>query len=124
MRIPIAYALAWPMRIKTPSSKLDLAKIATLTFEEPNETKFPAIGLAREALKNGGVLPIVLNASNEIAVAAFLEKKIGFLDITKVVERVLEKFSGNRISLLEDVYLFDEEARSFASNLIKMNSFS
>ena len=123
MRIPISYALAWPNRIKNPGPKLDLAKISTLTFEKPNEEKFPAIRLAREALRKGGVLPIVLNASNEIAVAAFMEKKIGFLDITKVVEKALEKFLGNKISLLEDVYSVDEEVRSFAFNFIKMKLF-
>ena len=123
MRIPISYALAWPNRIKNPGPKLDLAKISTLTFEKPNEEKFPAIRLAREALRKGGVLPIVLNASNEIAVAAFMEKKIGFLDITKVVEKALEKFLGNKISSLEDVYSVDEEVRSFAINLIKMKLF-
>ena len=78
---------------------------------------------AREALRKGRGWPIVLNASNEIAVTAFMEKKIGFLDITKVVEKALEKFLGNKISSLEDVYSVDEEVRSFAANLIKMKLF-
>ncbi|MFL6744152.1 MAG: 1-deoxy-D-xylulose-5-phosphate reductoisomerase, partial [Sphingomicrobium sp.] len=87
MRIPIAYALAWPERIATPAQRLDLAAIATLDFEAADLTRFPALRLAREALEAGGAAPIVLNAANEVAVRRFLAGQIGFTDIAALVER-------------------------------------
>ena len=78
MRIPIAYALAWPERIESPSQRLDLAAIARLDFELPDLARFPALRLAREALEAGGAAPIILNAANEVAVASFLAGEIGF----------------------------------------------
>ena len=94
MRTPIACAWAWPGRVAWPAPKLDLAAIATLTFEAPDETRFPALRLAREALAAGGGAPAALNAANEIAVAAFLEGQIGFLDIAAVVETTLDRMTG------------------------------
>ena len=86
MRIPIAHALAWPQRLPTQSPRLDLVQVAKLEFHAPDEIRFPALRLAREALTAGAGAPAVLNAANEIAVAAFLDRKIGFLDIAGIVE--------------------------------------
>ena len=91
MRIPIAYALAWPERIPTPAQRLDLASIARLEFEEPDLTRFPALRIAREALEAGGSAPAVLNAANEAAVSRFLTGSIAFTDIPRLVERALEE---------------------------------
>ncbi|TPW04053.1 MAG: 1-deoxy-D-xylulose-5-phosphate reductoisomerase, partial [bacterium] len=96
MRTPIAYALGWPNRIEAPAPKLDLAAIATLTFESPDPVRFPALRLAREALKAGGSAAAVMNAANEIAVAAFLNRRIGFLDIAQVVERTIDGVEQRR----------------------------
>ena len=91
MRIPIAYALAWPERIPTPAQRLDLASIARLEFEEPDLTRFPALRIAREALEAGGSAPVILNAANEAAVSRFLTGSIAFTDIPRLVERALEE---------------------------------
>jgi 1-deoxy-D-xylulose-5-phosphate reductoisomerase len=114
MRTPIAYALAWPERIAAPTKRLDLAAVARLTFEPPDETRFPALRLAREALLAGGAAPTVLNAANETAVFAFLERRIGFLDIVETVERTLTAIPAGRLDSLEDVYNFDKMARRIA----------
>ena len=91
MRTPIAYALAWPDRMQAPAPRLRLAEVGNLTFEAPDERKFPALRLAREALRRRGAAPIVLNAANEIAVESFLSEQIGFLDISRIVEQTMEK---------------------------------
>jgi len=117
MRTPIAYALAWPKRMGSPSPKLDLATIAKLTFEAPDETRFPALRLARAALDRGGAAPTILNAANEVAVHAFLAGGIGFLDIASTVERTLELIPDDGIASLDDVYNFDSEARRVAAEL-------
>src|SRR5829696_7795816 len=90
MRIPIAHCLAWPERINGPAPRLDLAQIATLTFERPDLVRFPALGLAREALEAGGGAPTVLNAANEVAVGEFLAKKLGFTGIVALVMATLD----------------------------------
>jgi len=90
MRIPIAYCLAWPERIAGPAPRLDLARAATLTFEEPDLTRFPALTLARQALEAGGALPTILNAANEVAVAEFLARRLNFAGIPALVEATLE----------------------------------
>jgi 1-deoxy-D-xylulose-5-phosphate reductoisomerase len=118
MRTPIANALGWPDRIAAPSPRLDLAKLAQLTFEAPDPERFPALRIARAALVAGGGAPTVLNAANEIAVAAFLDEQIGFLDIAATVERVLDRMGNRRIASLEDVYALDHEARATARSLI------
>ena len=115
MRTPIAYALGWPDRISAPSPRLDLASMGTLSFEKPDSTRFPAIELARQSLRDGGAAPTVLNAANEIAVAAFLQQKIGFLDIVRTVENTLGKLSGIIAGSLEDVISVDNEARAKAA---------
>jgi 1-deoxy-D-xylulose-5-phosphate reductoisomerase len=115
MRTPIAYALGWPARIPAPSPKLDLASVGTLSFEKPDAVRFPAIELARQSLRDGGAAPTVLNAANEIAVAAFLQQKIKFLDIARTVENTLGKLSGITADSLEDVISVDNEARAKAA---------
>lgn len=121
MRTPIAYSLAWPKRMDAPSARLDLAKIGTLSFEAPDHERFPALGLAREALKRGCGAPTVLNAANEIAVAAFLDRRLAFLDIARVVEATLDKILGESArsspGCLDDVHELDERARRIAQEL-------
>lgn len=95
MRTPIASALAWPERMHTPSRRLDLAEIGRLTFEKPDFDRFPALKLAFEALERGGTATTVLNAANEVAVAAFLDRRIGFLEIAAVVDHALEACAGD-----------------------------
>ncbi|MDE3037993.1 MAG: 1-deoxy-D-xylulose-5-phosphate reductoisomerase, partial [Pseudomonadota bacterium] len=114
MRVPIACALAWPERIETPVQRLNLADIGTLEFSAPDESRFPALRLAREALEAGGSAPTVLNAANEIAVRRFLNKDIGFLDIAGIVERTLEKSDNVNLETVEDVLECDKEARRMA----------
>jgi 1-deoxy-D-xylulose-5-phosphate reductoisomerase len=118
MRTPIAYALAWPERIAAPTRRLDLAAIGRLTFEPPDEERFPALRVAREALLCGGSCPTVLNAANETAVGAFLDARIGFLDIVATVERTLAAIPAGALDSLEDVYTFDQLARRTAAKLM------
>jgi 1-deoxy-D-xylulose-5-phosphate reductoisomerase len=118
MRTPIAYTLAWPDRIASPSPRLDLARIAALTFEAPDPHRFPALRLARAALEAGGSAPIVLNAANEIAVRGFLARRIGFLDITRIVEQCLEIMPHRAIGALAEVGAVDDEARALAGRLM------
>jgi 1-deoxy-D-xylulose-5-phosphate reductoisomerase len=118
MRTPIANALGWPERIHAPSPRLDLAKVARLTFEAPDLERFPCLRLAREALVAGGGAPCVLNAANEVAVAAFLDERLGFLEIAATVERTLERLAGRGIASLEDVYALDHEARRIAGAFV------
>jgi 1-deoxy-D-xylulose-5-phosphate reductoisomerase len=117
MRTPIAYVLGWPGRVTAPTKRLDLAAVGRLTFEPPDERRFPALRLAREALAQGGGSPTVLNAANETAVHAFLGGRIGFLDISATVERTLELMPGGDLESLEDVYNFDRTAREIAAKL-------
>jgi 1-deoxy-D-xylulose-5-phosphate reductoisomerase len=112
MRIPIAYALAWPERMETPAQRLDLAAVGRLDFETPDLTRFPALRLAREALEAGGAAPIVLNAANEVAVAGFLAGRLRFPDIAAFVERALEKNDLPAPAAIEDVLEIDRETRS------------
>ncbi|MCE9651417.1 MAG: 1-deoxy-D-xylulose-5-phosphate reductoisomerase [Parvibaculum sp.] len=122
MRTPISYALAWPNRMPTPCARLNLSEIAKLTFEEPDPVRFPALRLAREALRAGGAAPTILNAANEIAVAAFLGGHIGFLDIAAIVESVLTRGvkSGGRPADLEEIYEIDRIARIQAEELVHL----
>lgn len=94
MRTPIGYALAWPERMETPVEQLDFAKVGQMTFFDPDLERFPALRLAREALEAGGQAACVLNAANEVAVEAFLKNQIGFLDIARTCERVLDQFTS------------------------------
>jgi 1-deoxy-D-xylulose-5-phosphate reductoisomerase len=115
MRTPIAYALAWPKRIPTPAKRLDLAAIGSLTFEPPDPDRFPALRLARAALKAGGTAPAVLNAANEVAVHAFLKQQIGFLGIAETVERTLEAMPVEPLASLDHLRQVDSAARERAA---------
>jgi 1-deoxy-D-xylulose-5-phosphate reductoisomerase len=118
MRIPIAHALAWPGRMTTASPRLDLARISRLDFIEPDPIRFPALRLAREALRAAGGAPTILNAANEVAVAAFLQRQIGFLDIANIVDRVLQQLGTRSAESLDDVVALDETARCCARRFI------
>ena len=117
MRTPIAYALGWPDRIAAPSKRLDFASVRQLTFEPPDERRFPALQLAREVMAQGGNSATVFNAANETAVHAFLSGEIGFLDIAATVERTLEAIPAANLDSLDDVYDVDRLARETAARL-------
>jgi 1-deoxy-D-xylulose-5-phosphate reductoisomerase len=114
MRIPIAHTLAWPDRIDTPSPRLDLAAVARLDFAEPDLDRFPSLRLARETLLAGHGAPAILNAANEIAVEAFLQRKIGFLDIADTVAAVLDVLGTPPADTLDEVIALDRSARRAA----------
>jgi 1-deoxy-D-xylulose-5-phosphate reductoisomerase len=118
MRTPIAHTLAWPGRMAAPTAPLDLAALGRLTFAAPDPQRFPALRLARNALQQGGGCPTILNAANEVAVQAFLDKEIGYLDIARLVERTLESFDDTGLSTFDDVHNFDKEAREIAGGLV------
>ena len=123
MRIPIASTLAWPERMETPCEPLDLAALSRLDFEPPDESRFPALRIAREALIAGEGATAALNAANEIAVAAFLKGKIGFLDISRLVSDSLAEMGRaetlpERLSGIEDALQLDRAARDVASRLL------
>jgi len=119
MRIPIAHSLAWPRRMASPCAPLDLVAIGRLDFEAPDEERFPALRLARAAGEAGGALPAVLNAANEVAVAAYLARHIGFLDISAIVERVLSSYSGEQPATIADVLDADRVARESAMRFME-----
>lgn len=123
MRTPIAYAMGWPDRMAAPVERLDLTKMSGLTFFQPDTEKFPALRLAREALEAGGKAPCVLNAANEIAVAAFLQDQIKFLDIPRIVESALDQHAarscfGTAPCQVNDIIATDSEARATAHEQI------
>ncbi len=118
MRTPIAYALGWPKRIAAPADRLDFSKVRQLTFEAPDETRFPALRIARETLKAGGGASSVLNAANEVAVAAFLGRQIRFTDIAAIAEQVLSELPGGQIERLDQVLALDAEARRRATDAV------
>jgi 1-deoxy-D-xylulose-5-phosphate reductoisomerase len=119
MRIPIAHTLAWPLRMATSSPRLDLAAVARLEFAEPDLVRFPSLRLARSALKAGGGAPAILNAANEVAVEAFLNRRIGFLDIARTVEKVLDSMGTPPAHTLDDVIMLDGAARRAADGFAK-----
>jgi 1-deoxy-D-xylulose-5-phosphate reductoisomerase len=111
MRTPIAYALAWPERMETPVERLDLAALGRLDFEAPDLERFPALRLAREALEAGGAAPIILNATNEVAVAAFLDGRIRFNEIGRMAEEALASLAFSPPVAINDVLEIDQETR-------------
>ncbi len=117
MRIPIAHALAWPRRIATDCARLDLAELARLDFFAPDPVRFPALHLARSALRAGGGAPTILNAANEVAVAAFLARRIGFLDIAATVEAVLDRLGAPPADALDAVLDLDAISRRYAERI-------
>ncbi|MDB5706683.1 MAG: 1-deoxy-D-xylulose 5-phosphate reductoisomerase [Sphingomonas bacterium] len=119
MRTPIAHCLAWPDRMETPMAPLDLIAIGRLDFEAPDPVRFPALALARRALDAGGARPAILNAANEVAVAAFLARHIGFLEIAAIVADTLDRYDPPAPETLDDVLTVDAEARRLAGERVK-----
>jgi 1-deoxy-D-xylulose-5-phosphate reductoisomerase len=119
MRIPIAYTLAWPERMATPCERLDLVRTGRLDFEAPDPELFPALGLARDALREGGARPAVLSAANEVAVEAFLNGGIGFLDIASIAAETLQCYAPAAPASVEEVLEIDREARGAAEAIVK-----
>jgi 1-deoxy-D-xylulose-5-phosphate reductoisomerase len=119
MRTPIAHALAWPRRIASPSRRLDLAAVGQLNFRAPDHIRFRCLGLALNAMRTGGLAPTILNAANEIAVDAFLNRRIGFLDIARVVETTLDESpnANAMVDSLDGVLAADARARSLAGSI-------
>ncbi len=118
MRLPIAYALNYPRRLPLNSPPLDLCRIARLTFETPDQTRFPALALGYAAARTGGTMPAVLNAANEVAVAAFLEGRLRFPEISRVVARTMEAHEACDLTDLGQVLAVNRWARDFAAGLI------
>lgn len=122
MRTPIAVALAWPRRMAAPTERLDLTRLGTLTFESPDETRFPALGLAKAAMRRGGAAPAVLNAANEIAVAAFLNQRLKFPEIASLVADALDGAEKRGLTreadTLDEVLATDAAARHLAVELL------
>ena len=119
MRTPIAQALAWPERFASGVESLDLVKMGPLAFEPPDHEKFPSLGLARAAARAGGTAPAILNAANEVAVQAFLERRLNFAGIATVIDRVLQRLATTPVQALDDVLNADATARRLARHLIE-----
>jgi 1-deoxy-D-xylulose-5-phosphate reductoisomerase len=120
MKLPIQYAMAFPRRIANDFPRLDFRKCGQLSFDEPDSKTFRNLALAAEALKRMGNVPCVLNAANEIAVYAFLKNRIGFLDMTEVVERTISQVAYIENPTLDDYFETDAESREFAASLINL----
>lgn len=118
MRIPISYTLAWPERIATPAKKLNLVDLKRLDFLEPDLIRFPALRIVRDAMQTGGTAPTTLNAANEEAVYAFLDNRLGFLDIARVVEETLNRLQTVPLTCLRMLHDTDAEARAVAQQII------
>jgi 1-deoxy-D-xylulose-5-phosphate reductoisomerase len=122
MRVPIAHCLAWPHRMSAPTSRLDLAKIGSLSFEQPDLTRFPALALARQALETGAATPTVLNAANEVAVGEFIAGRLGFAGISVLVETVLDAAERQKLTgepdTIDAAIAIDHVARSLARDLL------
>ena len=121
MKIPIANALRGEVRLRMPLPRLDLAAISRLSFDRADEARFPCLALGRAALREGRAMPTILNAANEVAVAAFMAGRIGFYGISGIVDTVCSTFSGRRLgspSTIEEALAFDGEARSLARGLV------
>jgi 1-deoxy-D-xylulose-5-phosphate reductoisomerase len=119
MRVPIAHTLAWPDRMATPMKPLDLVTIGRLDFEAPDADRFPALRLARDALEAGGAAPAILNAANEVAVSAFLDGRIGFLEIAAIVADTMARYQPEAPDTLDAVLAVDAEARAVARRRVE-----
>jgi 1-deoxy-D-xylulose-5-phosphate reductoisomerase len=122
MRTPIAQALAWPERFASGVGSLDLVAIAKLEFEPPDHVRFPSLTLARAAARAGGTAPTVLNAANEVAVQAFLERRLNFVGISTVIDRVLQRLTASPVKALGDVLEADAAARRLAVTMIELSA--
>ncbi len=118
MRLPIAYALTYPRRLPLNSPPLDLCAVSRLTCESPDVTRFPGLALGYAAAQSGGTMPAVLNAANEVAVAAFLEGRLKFLDIPRMVEATMAAHEAQKLTDLGQVLAVNQWARDFARGLI------
>jgi 1-deoxy-D-xylulose-5-phosphate reductoisomerase len=118
MRTPIAHALAWPDRIEAGVDRLNLSTVGRLEFHEPDVERFPGLGLAFQVLEAGQNAPVIFNAANEVAVEAFLDERIGFLQIPAVISDTLDECSPGRVETLEDVLEFDRGARRLADEIV------
>jgi 1-deoxy-D-xylulose-5-phosphate reductoisomerase len=114
MRTPIAQALAWPERVASGVQTLDMSQVGRLEFEPPDHVRFPSLGLARAAARAGGTAPAVLNAANEVAVQAFLDRRLNFTGITTVIDKVLQRLDSSPVKALGDVLDADAAARRLA----------
>jgi len=119
MRVPISFGLAWPERIETDVERLDLFDIAQFDFKKPENDRFPCLKLAREAIKQGGTSSAILNAANEVAVNEFLNKKIMFTDIARIIESVMSDVTQNDADSIEKILKDDELARKRAIEIIR-----
>jgi 1-deoxy-D-xylulose-5-phosphate reductoisomerase len=124
MRTPIAQALAWPSRLASGVQSLDLIKVGKLEFRAPDAARFPCLALAPAAIRQGGLMPAILNAANEVAVQAFLEGRLNFLDIPAVIETVMNDVNGGPVTDLETVLGADARAREAASRQVAQRSAS
>jgi 1-deoxy-D-xylulose-5-phosphate reductoisomerase len=118
MRTPIAHALAWPERMDSGVGSLDLFQVGRLDFEAPDLQRFPCLGLAFRAIEEGGSMPAILNAANEVAVAAFLEGRTGFTDIPRIIEKTMDSLAGQAADSLEVLLEADAQARETAERLL------
>ncbi|MBO7764644.1 MAG: 1-deoxy-D-xylulose-5-phosphate reductoisomerase, partial [Bacteroidales bacterium] len=118
MRIPIQYALSYPYRIPLNVERLDLFKVASLTFREPDMEKFPCIRIAYDSIKAGGNIPCIMNAANEIAVAAFLRDRIRFTEIPSVIEKTIGKCNFVAKPDIDDIFESDRQGRIFAEEFV------
>ncbi len=121
MRTPVAVTLYWPDRADCASDRLDLTRMGDLTFEAPDQERFPALALARAAMRSGGTAPAVLNAANEVAVQAFLAEEIGFLDIAAIVETCLERMPVEPLDELSTLWEVDRTVRKMARSVIELS---
>ncbi len=119
MRVPIAHAMAWPDRFDSGVEPLDIFEVRQMDFEEPNLERFPCLRLAYEAIKAGGIMPTVLNAANEIAVDAFLNERVRFTDIAKIIESTMSQFTADTADNLDVVLVADRQARTVAQAVIE-----
>jgi 1-deoxy-D-xylulose-5-phosphate reductoisomerase len=120
MKLPIQYALGFPNRIPNNYPRFEFKKYSTLTFEEPDLRTFRNLALAQEALYKGGNLPCIMNAANELAVYAFLRNRVGFLEMTDLIEKTMEKIPFVEKPTLEEYFESDGEARNFVADIIKL----
>ena len=121
MRTPIAHALAWPERIESGVDRLDLSQMRQLEFYEPDTQRFPCLALAFAALRDGGSAAVTLNAANEIAVEAFLNEQVGFMDIPRIIENTLNRYEAGPVENLADVLAYDRAARRLAQEEVRDN---